>query len=144
MRVERPYNGTIRFHHIGVITQYLEDSIVLYSGIGYSSSDMYHDPIQKARIVLMRRNHEPVIELVSPQSPDSPAASWVRRIGAGPYHTCYEVDDMESAAAFFRSTRHFPVLGPVPAVAFDMRQILFLWSNATGLIELIESGEPRV
>jgi catechol 2,3-dioxygenase-like lactoylglutathione lyase family enzyme len=134
------YYGDMRFHHVGIITGNLEESIALYASLKYSVSIIYADPIQKARIVLMQREHEPIIELISPDGPESPAASWVQRIQAGPYHTGYEVDDVEAAIAFLRHQRLFPVLGPVPAVAFNMQRVVFLWGSKCGLIELLDSG----
>ena len=57
----------------------------------------------------------------------------------GPYHTCYEVDDLEAIVAFLRHHRLFPVIKPVPAVAFDMRRVVFMWGESSGLLELLEA-----
>jgi len=129
----------MRLHHVGIITGNLEASMKFYTSLGYAASAIYADPMQKARIVLMQRAHEPLIELIAPASPDSPAASWIQRIAVGPYHTCYEVDDLEASVAFLRRQRLFPVIKPVPAVAFDMRRIVFLWGESSGLLELLEA-----
>jgi methylmalonyl-CoA/ethylmalonyl-CoA epimerase len=129
----------MRLHHVGVITGNLEGSINFYTSLGYAASAIYADPLQKARIVLMQRAHEPLVELIVPDSPDSPAASWIQRIMVGPYHTCYEVDDLEAIVAFLRRHSLFPVIKPVPAVAFDMRRIVFLWGENSGLLELLEA-----
>jgi methylmalonyl-CoA/ethylmalonyl-CoA epimerase len=128
----------MQLHHIGVITGKLEDSTTFYESLGYSSSGIYLDSIQKARIVLMQRRHDPIIELISPNSTDSPAASWIQRIQAGPYHICFEVVDLDAAITFLRGQRLSPILGPVPAIAFNMRRVVFLWSNKSGLMELLE------
>ena len=129
----------LMLHHIGVITTNLEASIGFYSTLRYSASEIYLDPVQKARIVLMQHTgHEPLVELVCPETRESPAAKWVQRIQAGPYHLCYEAANLESAVEFLRKQHHFPVLGPVPAVAFEMRRVAFLWSPNTGLLELLE------
>lgn len=128
----------MRLHHIGVITGSLEKSVSFYTILGYNASTTYVDPIQKAHIVLMQREREPLVELIMPDSPESPAARWRQRIVVGPYHTCYEVDALESMMAFLRRQRLFPVGEPVPAVAFNMRRIVFLWGASSGLIELLE------
>lgn len=129
----------MRLHHVGVITGNLEGSIDFYTSLGYAASAIYADPMQKARIVLLQRAHEPLVELIAPDSPESPAARWIQRIVVGPYHTCYEVDDLEAMMAFLRSHRLFPVIKPVPAVAFNMRRIVFLWGESSGLLELLEA-----
>ena len=77
----------MRLHHIGVITGTLAGSMHFYTSLGYAASAIYADPLQKARIVLMQRTHEPLVELIAPGSPDSPAAKWLQRIAVGPYHT---------------------------------------------------------
>jgi methylmalonyl-CoA/ethylmalonyl-CoA epimerase len=133
-------HNRIRFHHVGIVTGSLQETRTLYISLGYSASGIYDDPAQQARIVLMRREHEPIIELIAPQSPDSPSANWLQRIQAGPYHTCYEVDDLEAGMALLRRQRLFPVLGPIPAVSFDMRRVVFLWGDRSGLIELLEAA----
>jgi methylmalonyl-CoA/ethylmalonyl-CoA epimerase len=129
----------MRLHHIGVITGNLEGSMHFYTNLGYAASAIYADPLQKARLVLMQRAHEPLVELIEPASPDSPAASWIQRVVVGPYHTCYEVDDLEAMVAFLRRHRLLPVSKPVPAVAFNMRRVVFLWGENSGLLELLEA-----
>jgi methylmalonyl-CoA/ethylmalonyl-CoA epimerase len=129
----------MRLHHVGVITKNLADSRDFYTSLGYAASAIYVDPVQKARIVLMQKAHEPLVELIEPESPDSPAARWIQRIAVGPYHTCYEVDDLEAMVAFLRRHRLFPVIKSVPAVAFNMRRIVFLWGESSGLLELLEA-----
>lgn len=132
----RPHD--MRLHHVGVITGNLEGSMHFYTSLGYAASAIHADPLQKARIVLMQKAHEPLVELIEPDSPESPAASWIQRITVGPYHTCYEVDDLEAMVAFLRRHRLFPVIKPVPAVAFNMRRVVFLWGESSGLLELLE------
>lgn len=65
-------------------------------------------------------------------------ASWIQRIQPGLYHIFFEVVDWDAAIAFLRGQRLSPILGPVPAVAFNMRRVVFLWSNKSGLMELLE------
>jgi methylmalonyl-CoA/ethylmalonyl-CoA epimerase len=139
MTIRPSYKNGLRFHHVGVVTEHLEETTTLYAILGYAASTIYVDPAQKARIVLMQRAYEPIIELIAPESAESPAASWVQRIRTGPYHTCYEVDDLEDVMDFLRGQRLFPVFGPIPAVAFNMRRVVFLWGNRSGLLELLEA-----
>jgi methylmalonyl-CoA/ethylmalonyl-CoA epimerase len=131
----------MRFHHIGVVTGSLEQSVALYVSWGYTPSETFDDPIQKARIVLLNRADTPTTELISPLREDSPSFVWLHRTqGCGPYHVCYEVPDLEKAAAQLRAYRIYPVMKPVPAVAFQMRRVTFLWGRQSGLIELLEAA----
>jgi hypothetical protein len=61
----------MRLHHVGVITGNWTDAMNFYTSLGYA------DPQQKARIVLMQKAHEPLVELIEPYRPDSPTASWI-------------------------------------------------------------------
>ncbi|MHC4075031.1 MAG: VOC family protein [Planctomycetota bacterium] len=127
-----------RFHHVGVVTENVDDLIAFYSGLGYSASVFYDDPIQNARLVLLEHVEGPIIELIEPKTVDSPAAGWVKRVKAGPYHTCYVVDDIKEAVKELRLKKITPVSKIVPAVAFSMRRVVFLWGTVCGLIELLE------
>jgi len=129
------------FHHVGIVTQQFEQSIALYEQLGAVLTGDFQDPIQKARIGLMKAEASPLVEIICPESDDSPAAGWVRRIQAGPYHTCYEVPDIHVCIARFRKSGFWLLSEPVPAVAFAMRQVAFLWSPTIGLLELLEGSE---
>jgi methylmalonyl-CoA/ethylmalonyl-CoA epimerase len=127
------------FHHVGVVTRDLAASTALYLGLGYEASVRYDDPLQNVSIVLMRRPDSPMIELILPTDPASPAMGWLKRVKAGPYHTCYEVAELAAGIRLFEGSGFSVLNEPLPAVAFGMRQIVFLWSNEAGLIELLES-----
>jgi hypothetical protein len=83
----------MRLHHGGVITGNLPDSMIFYTSLGSAASAIYADPLQKARILLMQKAYEPLVEFIEPGSPDSPGARWIQRIAVGPYHTGYKVDN---------------------------------------------------
>jgi methylmalonyl-CoA/ethylmalonyl-CoA epimerase len=130
---------SLSFHHVGVVTKDLAASSAFYERLGYEASQRFEDPTQKVSIVFMRRSDSPLMELIVPTEPDSPAAGWLKRIKAGPYHTCYEVADLAAGIELLSSSGFTALHEPVPAVAFDMRPIVFLWSNDVGLIELLQS-----
>jgi methylmalonyl-CoA/ethylmalonyl-CoA epimerase len=137
------------FHHVGIVTRGLNACIELYQALGYTPSEVFRDPNQGADIVLLTRPRttaggrvgeaDTMIELVSPYTDESPAMSWAQRIDAGPYHTCYEVPDLEDATERLRRFKVHPVMDPVPAVAFGGRRVTFLWGRRSGLLELLEA-----
>jgi methylmalonyl-CoA/ethylmalonyl-CoA epimerase len=133
--------SSLSFHHVGVVTSDLAASTAFYERLGYRPSPRIDDPIQKVGIVLLEKDGSPMVELVFPSDPTSPAAGWLKRIRVGPYHTCYEVPDLEAAVESLRAEGLTPTSEPVPAVAFGGRRIVFLWGTACGLLELLES--PR-
>lgn len=132
---------TLSFHHVGVVTPDLAACASVYAGLGYQVSRVILDPVQQVQIVLCTRSGEPMIELITPSAPESPASGWLKRMKAGPYHTCYQVDRIEDAQAALGELGFTPLADPVPAVAFEGRRVLFLWSATTGLMELLERGK---
>lgn len=133
----------LAFHHVGMVTPDVEACAALYRALGYETSETFHDPLQKAAIVLCSRPHhaaEPLVELVAPEDPSSPVAGWLKRLRAGAYHTCYEVADLAAAVEHLRALDFAALTTPVPAVAFGGRRIVFLFSALTGLVELVESS----
>ena len=126
------------FHHVGVITSDIPGTTSFYQELGYQQLLSVVDPIQKAKIVLLHSLKGPMIELVSPLSEECPAFSWIKKIIAGPYHTCYECKDLGRQVKIFEDQGLMKVSEIATAVAFNHRRIIFLWSKKTGLIELIE------
>lgn len=81
------------------------------------------------------------IELVAPldRAIGSPVDEVLSKNGPTPYHICYESDDIEADVAALCAQR-FKVTRPAaPAVAFGGRRVVFLYSLAAGLIEVVES-----
>jgi methylmalonyl-CoA/ethylmalonyl-CoA epimerase len=126
------------FHHVGIATPDIKGSIRFYQELGYTSSEIYNDPEQKAAIALLRRPDGPVLELISPTDKTSPVQAWVDRIRCGAYHVCYEVNELEEGMSFLEDRGSLLVYGPVPAIAFGLRRVAFLWGKESGLVELLE------
>jgi methylmalonyl-CoA/ethylmalonyl-CoA epimerase len=117
----------------------MEGALAFYQALAYAASPRYDDPLQKAEIVLLRRAGSPLVELIRPTTPDSPAMGWLKRMKAGPYHTCYEVADLGQGISLCQSHGFSVTSKPVPAVAFGLRPVVFLWSNEVGLLELLQA-----
>lgn len=126
-------------HHVGIVTADLSRAVQLYRDMGYTAVKTVEDPVQVAAIALMQRPGEPIIELIAPQGPASPAYSWLRRITAGAYHICYTTDSITAILPELQQHGFALIMRPVPAIAFDNRQVAFLWSPLTGLVELVEA-----
>ena len=129
----------LAFHHVGIVTGRLAEAAKFYEQLGYSASPVYDDLIQKVSIVLMEREGSPIVELIAPANDKSPAYGWLKRIEGGPYHTCYETPDIEATMRELKAQGVLALGTPVPAVCFNGRRIVFLWSDVAGLIELLEA-----
>lgn len=99
------------------------------------------DPIQRVEICFLKRPSapdEPVLELVAPVGEDSPIEKVLER-GGGVYHVCYEVEALEEALKEARAANCVLISGPDPAVAFGGRRIVWLYTPAGFLVELVET-----
>ncbi len=137
-----PSPHLLALHHVGVVTRDVEAAAALYRALGYDTSETFHDPVQKAAIVLCSRKGraegDPIVEIIAPEGASSPAAGWLKRVRAGAYHTCYEVASVVASVEALRALDFAALTEPVPAVAFGGRRVVFLWGALTGLLELVE------
>jgi methylmalonyl-CoA epimerase len=133
----------MKFDHMGVAVADIEKSVEVYRDLfGYKVlSGPFDDPAQQARVIFLGTGdpHDFVVELIAPLNEQSHVARHVAK-GAGAYHVCYEVPDIERTLAEMRAKGCMIVSQPVPAVAYQGRRIAWLFSPARQLIELVESA----
>lgn len=79
------------------------------------------------------------VELVAPLGKGSPVDSFLTRVGPTPYHICYRSDDIEADIAHLKASRFKVQIPLTPAVAFGGKRVVFLYSLAAGLIEIVEN-----
>lgn len=141
----------MRFHHLGVAVPAIASALPFYERMfGYRlQSGPFDDPIQKVTVCFLAAAssgtaggpaNDPVIELISPLSDDSPLRSILAQ-GGGAYHLCYEVPAIAAALEHAKAHGCLLLRAPVPAVAFAGRPIAWLMAPTRQLIELVE--EPR-
>jgi methylmalonyl-CoA/ethylmalonyl-CoA epimerase len=129
------------FHHVGIAVPDLTVAIPGYQKLFKYEIVMgpFEDPIQNVSVCLMSRGWgDPMIELVAPLGPKSPVDR-ILRSGGGTYHICYEVPDMRAAIEHLVSQDALLVAGPDPAVAFGGRQIAWLMTDVSLLVELLQT-----
>jgi len=129
------------FHHVGVAVRRLKRAIpVLERLFGYKlESGPFDDPIQNVSVCFLSRGGtDPLIELVAPLGPNSPIDRTLKK-GGGTYHVCYQVPDIAKAIEHMTAEGALLLSGPVPAVAFEMRNIAWLMTEADLLVELVEA-----
>lgn len=128
------------FHHIGIATADLRQSIDIYEKLGYTwqENKIFEDPIQKVRIAFVKLEGHPLLELIEPLNDMSPINNILQKMRTTPYHTCYEVNDMEATVKYFKSIKFVQTVKPVPAIAFNGRLVCFLYHKHIGLVELLQ------
>jgi methylmalonyl-CoA/ethylmalonyl-CoA epimerase len=128
------------FHHLGVAVKNLQTAIPNYKNLfNYDLiSGPFDDPIQRVSVCFLSRgNGDAVIELVAPLGPQSPIENVLKK-GGGTYHVCYQVTDLSAAIGHLTDQGCFLISGPVPAVAFERRQIAWLMTETNLLVELLQ------
>lgn len=130
-----------RLNHVGVATPSIDDSIALYCDLlGATKIGQPFDlPPQKVRVCFVDLPNSQ-IELLEPLGEDSPIAKFLEKNPAGgQHHVCFEVPDMQAAAAEMRA-KGAKVLGE-PRIGAHGTPVIFLHPKGTGgvLVELMET-----
>ena len=130
-----------RMHHIGIATRDAAATREQLSAVlGYRTiSERVYDPLQRVHVQFLALTHdtEVLVELVEPAGEDSPIWRYLQE-GAGFYHICFEVDDLDGAVRHARDNRALVVQQPVSAVAYGGRRIAWCYTASRQLIEFLE------
>jgi len=133
------------FHHVGVAVRSIEDALRYY--VGVFGFEQVTDPVNVApehvRVCFVRADPGVMIELVEGLDEQSPVEQILERTGAGTYHICYQVEDLDRALRELRAHRCFPFKrfeiekdGP--------RRFAFLLTPDRQLFELCEASADEV
>ena len=118
-----------RFHHIGL-------GVSSIRAVSPSSAIMV-EPTQRVSLAFVRL-HGITVELLEPYGSQSPISRSVRE-GVRLLHLCFEVPDLDAALAACRPAGFHRLSRPVPALPFDDRRIVWVFSEDSGLFELAEA-----
>jgi methylmalonyl-CoA/ethylmalonyl-CoA epimerase len=129
------------FHDVGIAVADLSAAIPIYKSLfSYELiSGPYDDPLQNVSVCFLSRGPgDTTFELVAPLGPNSPIDRILKK-GGGIYHVCYQVENIQAAIAHLVEQGSLLISGPVPAVAFQMREIAWLMTEVNLLVELVQS-----
>jgi len=123
------FGPSARLHHVGIAVPSIEHAIP-----GLVSVE---DPIQQVRVAFADFAGL-TIELIEPASEKSPIDQSLKK-GIKLLHICIEVPSLEAALKICAESG-FRKISPVqPAIAFDMRKIVWVFNAVFGLVELLEA-----
>jgi methylmalonyl-CoA/ethylmalonyl-CoA epimerase len=122
------FGDEARFEHIAIAVRSIDD----FPG----NLQKIADPVNKVNVAFANINGVKT-ELVEPLDDTSPVIEVLERRQAL-YHVCYSVTNIQGAIETARKHGFHAITKPVPAIAFDKRNIIWLFSKTLGLVELVE------
>lgn len=129
----------MKVHHYGLATKSIEKSVKTFLSLGYETcSEVIFDPLQGVNLLFLKNENDHLIELVEPVAEENPVSKILSKSGSSLYHICYEVENFEQKIEELKKQRFVQVISPTPAIAFNGRNICFLYNPNLGLIELLE------
>lgn len=129
----------MRHHHIGIACRDIEASAAAYASLGYRKGEVILDPLHNVIICFLSHSEMPLVELLAPVDQSSPVVGYLEKNGVGPYHVCYEVDDLDESIRELKLQGYIMISSPKAAIALGSRRVAFLFHKAMGLVELLES-----
>lgn len=124
-------------HHVGYLVRDMETAVAEFERLGYSVvSAPTYDGYRDIDICFLE-NHGLRVELVMPASERSVVYGLLKKRGPGPYHICYEVDDLPSEAELLRQRGYVPMGESLPAPALRDVPAAFFFHLEMGIVELI-------
>jgi len=134
----------MELHHVGVAVKSLETALGYYTDLFglRRASEPVEVPGEGVRVCFLEARPGMLIELVEGLGEASPVADIVARTGAGPYHLCYRVRDLDTAIEKLRAGGCYRLKRfQRPAAAEDRgpRRFAFLLTPDRQLFELCEA-----
>ena len=130
--------GTV--NHIGIATPSLDESVELWSKLGFSPSEDKINEDQGVKIRYLKGSGNTRIELLEPLSGESPVGRFISSRGPGVQQIAIDVEDIESMISELVGIG-VRMVSEVPVIGSDGLRIAFVHPSSTGgvLIELVES-----
>ncbi len=130
----------MRFHHVGVAVRSIEKALDYYVGLfGFEQVSPPVDvPPENVRVCFVRANPGVMIELVEGVGEENPVEGILERTGAGTYHICYQVDDIDAAIRILRRNKCLP-FRRFEIQTHGLRRFAFLLTPDRQLFELCEA-----
>ena len=122
------FGADARFEHIAIAVRSIDD----FPG----NLKKIADPVNKVNVAFANINGVKT-ELVEPLDDTSPVIEVLARRQAL-YHVCFSVTNVQKSIKTARKYGFHVITKPVPAIAFDKRNIIWLFSKMLGLVELVE------
>jgi methylmalonyl-CoA/ethylmalonyl-CoA epimerase len=125
----------MKLHHTGFIVQNREKYLAHL--IYQERIKEVYDPVQDAYLTLLSNFSDSFIELIQPVSEKSQTYNFLKKNGEGFHHFCYEIADQKQLDDIEASYKLIKVFGPVPAILFDNKQVVFYFNRNRQIVEFL-------
>ena len=129
-----------RLDHIGIVVKNIPTALETYKeNLSLNDfTEIFEDPIQGVRVVFISIQNSSRIELIEAIDGESKIIQFSDN-GGGLHHICFEVPNLSATLQRTRAMGAVTVCEPVPAVAFQNRNIAFIYTREKQLIEFVET-----
>ncbi len=126
-----------KFHHIGIVVKSIEQ----YESQMLPTEKIAEviDEIQNSKLALYQNDENSYLELIEPLNEKSTSYNSLQKFGNHLNHLCYQVESFTDLDRFMTEKKWIKVLGPVPAVLFNNREVVFYLTRSGQLIEFLQS-----
>lgn len=129
----------LKIDHVGYLTDNIQKTADQFKLLGYQTSNIVDDHIQKTRICFLINENSCKIELVEPFEDNKTMQKMLSKRGIAPYHLCYVCEDIYQIYDELVDQDWMPLFKPVVASAFDNRLICYFYKSEIGFIEFVNS-----
>src|SRR5688500_9588726 len=128
----------VRIAHVGIAVESLDRLLPFYRDV-LGLPEVPLDDADGARIAGLRAG-ESLVELLEPESPDTPIGKFVAKRGPGIHHICFAVDDLTATLDRCRRAG-IRLIDEAPRIGAEGKPIAFLHPSSTAgvLVELTEN-----
>lgn len=125
----------MKLHHTGFVVANI-DQYAKKHPLGDCIANV-DDSIQNARLALYNNHSDVLIELIQPLG--NTAFTWnaLQKNGNHFHHFCYLVNNLETAENYSLKFRMLKVLGPVPALLFEAKEVVFYYTRNQQVVEFL-------
>jgi methylmalonyl-CoA/ethylmalonyl-CoA epimerase len=132
----------MKINHIGYLVNDIESSLKAFQTLGFNLISKFEDNFRNIDIVFVS-NDNYTLELIQPKDTSSVVYKLLNKNGPTPYHICYEVDNIDFQAILLKKQGYIIVVKKEKAIAFNNRNVVFMYNKNIGLIELVEENDAK-
>jgi methylmalonyl-CoA/ethylmalonyl-CoA epimerase len=137
----------VRIDHIGYLVKDIDKAIAEFEQLGYvRRGEVCYDEVRRADMAFIE-NSGYVVEVVAPRDEASVVWNLLKRNGSGPYHICYETDDIKEAESLItkmsKGEGFLRIQSEQEAPALGGRKVSFYVGRNIGMIELVEGKKEE-